>query len=161
MGEGAGVPYFVPFWKYPHPTDMKFHNFQIIGGDKKTASAILDFFVDVMGADAKFFITDSITAELVKYMENAFIATKVTFCNEFFSMAEAFGVEYKELRELWLLDKRVGRMYSAVYPDRRGFSGKCLPKDVNAIVKASEKEGYDPKFIKSVVENNKRMRKED
>jgi UDPglucose 6-dehydrogenase len=161
MGEGAGVPYFVPFWKYPHPTDMKYHNFQIIGGDKKAASAILDFFVDVMGADAKFFITDSITAELVKYMENAFIATKVMFCNEFFSMAEAFGVEYKELRELWLLDKRVGRMYSAVYPDRRGFSGKCLPKDVNAIVKASEKAGYDPKFIKSVLENNKRIQKED
>lgn len=159
MGEGGGVPYFIPYWKYPHPTDMKVHSFQIIGGDKKTASAILDFFISVMGPDAKFFITDSTTAELVKYMENAFIATKVLFCNEFYSVAEAFGVEYKELRELWLLDTRMGRMFSAVYPDRRGFSGKCLPKDVNAIVKASEKAGYDPKFIKAVIANNDRIKK--
>jgi UDPglucose 6-dehydrogenase len=158
MGEGGGVPYFIPFWKYPHPTDMKFHSFQIVGGDKKTASAILDFFGRVAGPDAKFILTDSTTAELVKYMENAFIAAKVMFCNEFFSIAESFGVEYKELRELWLLDKRVGRMYSLVYPDRRGFGGKCLPKDVNAIVKASEKVGYDPKFIKAILENNERIK---
>ena len=158
MGEGG---YFVPFWKYAHPKDMKYHSFQIIGGEKETASRIADFFVSVMGPDAKFFITNSVTAELVKYMENAFIATKVLFCNEFYNIARAFGVEYKELRELWLLDKRMGRMFSAVFPDARGFSGKCLPKDVNAIVKASEKAGYDPKFIKSVLENNDRIKKED
>src|SRR4030042_2216149 len=159
MGEGG---YFVPYWKYSHPRDMKYHNFQIIGGKKETASRIADFFVRVSGPDAKFFITDSTTAELVKYMENAFIATKVTFCNEFYNIARAFGVEYKELRELWLLDSRMGRMFSAVFPEKekRGFEGKCIPKDINAIVKASEKEGYDPKFIKSVVDNNKRIRKE-
>jgi len=155
MGEGG---YFVPFWKYAHPKDMKCHSFQIIGGDKETASNILDFFVRVMGPDAKFSITDSTTAELVKYMENAFIATKVTFCNEFYNLAKAFGVEYKELRELWLLDERMGRMFSAVFPDKRGFEGKCLPKDVNAIAKASEKAGYDPKFIKAVLDSNDRIR---
>ncbi|MDI6778345.1 MAG: hypothetical protein QMD77_04075 [Patescibacteria group bacterium] len=157
MGEGG---YFVPFWKYSDPKDMKRHSFQIIGGEKETASKIMDFFVRVMGPDAKFYITDSTTAETVKYMENAFIATKVTFCNEFYNIARTFGVEYKELRELWLLDKRMGRMFSAVFPDTRGFSGKCLPKDVNAIVKASEKAGYDPKFIKAVMENNERIKKE-
>ncbi len=155
MGEGG---YYVPFWKYPHPKDMKCHSFQIIGGDKKTASAILDFFVRVMGPDARFHITDSTTAEVVKYMENSFIAAKVVFCNEFYNIAKTFGVEYKELRELWLLDTRVGRMFSAVFPDRRGFDGKCLPKDVNAIAAASEKAGYDPKFIKAVLENNERIR---
>jgi UDPglucose 6-dehydrogenase len=93
-------------------------------------------------------------------MENAFIATKVTFANEFYNLAQAFGVEYKELRELWLLDERMGRMFSAVFPDARGFSGKCLPKDVNAIAKASEKAGYDPKFIKAVLESNDRIRGE-
>ncbi len=157
MGEGG---YFVPYWKYADPKDMKKHSFQIIGGDKETASKILDFFVRVMGPEARFSITDSTTAELVKYMENAFIATKVTFANEFYNLAQAFGVEYKELRELWLLDERMGRMFSAVFPDARGFSGKCLPKDVNAIAKASEKAGYDPKFIKAVLESNDRIRGE-
>ncbi len=159
MGEGG---YFVPYWKYPDPHDMKKHSFQIIGGDKETASRILDFFVRVMGPEAKFHITDSTTAELVKYMENAFIATKVTFCNEFYNIAQAFGVEYKELRELWLLDERMGRMFSVVFTEKakRGFEGKCLPKDVNAIAKAAEKAGYDPKFIKAVLENNDRIRRE-
>lgn len=161
LGEGGGVPYFVPYWKYPHPTDMKAHSFQIIGGDKETASKISDFFVSVMGPEAKFFLTDSTTAEVVKYMENSFIATKVIFCNEFYNIAKAFGVEYKELRELWLSDERMGRMFSAVFPDRRGFGGKCLPKDVNAIAKASEKAGYEPKFIKAVLENNDRIRMEN
>ncbi|PIU78175.1 MAG: hypothetical protein COZ28_00025 [Candidatus Moranbacteria bacterium CG_4_10_14_3_um_filter_44_15] len=159
LGEGGGIPYFVPFWKYPHSKDMKFHSFQIIGGKKETASEIMEFFVRVMGPDAKFFMTDSTTAELVKYMENAYIATKVTFCNEFYGIAKSFGVDYKELRELWLLDTRVGRFFSAVFPDTPGFFGKCLPKDVNAIVKASEKAGYDPKFIKSVIENNDRIKR--
>jgi UDPglucose 6-dehydrogenase len=159
IGEGG---YFIPFWKYPDPKDMKKHSFQIIGGDKETASKILDFFVRVMGPEAKFSITDSTTAELVKYMENSFIATKVVFCNEFYNIANAFGVEYKELRELWLLDERMGRMFTAVFPEKakRGFEGKCLPKDVNAIAKASEKAGYDPKFIKEVLGSNDRIRGE-
>lgn len=157
MGEGG---YFIPFWKYADPRDMKKHNFQIIGGEKETASKIADFFVRVMGPDARFHLTDSTTAELVKYMENAFIATKVMFCNEFYNIAESFGVEYKELRELWLLDERMGRMFSAVFPDARGFAGKCLPKDVNAIVRAAEKADYDPRFVKAVLENNKRIRGE-
>jgi UDPglucose 6-dehydrogenase len=158
MGEGG---YFVPYWKYADPKDMKKHSFQIIGGDKETASKIMDFFVRVMGPEAKFSITDSTTAELVKYMENAFIATKVVFCNEFYNIAKAFGVEYKELRELWLLDERMGRMFTAVFPEKgkRGFEGKCLPKDVNAIAKASEKAGYDPEFIKEVLASNDRIRK--
>lgn len=157
MGEGG---YFVPYWKYADPKDMKKHSFQIVGGDKETASKILDFFVRVMGPEAKFHATDSTTAELVKYMENAFIATKVTFCNEFYNIAENIGVDFKELRELWLLDERMGRMFSAVFPDKRGFEGKCLPKDVNAIAKASEKAGYEPKFIKEVLASNDRIRGE-
>ena len=39
------------------------------------------------------------TAELCKYMENAFLALKVTFCNEFYELAQRFGVDYGELRE--------------------------------------------------------------
>ncbi|MFA5871607.1 MAG: hypothetical protein WC858_02685 [Parcubacteria group bacterium] len=157
IGEGG---YFVPHWKYPHPKKMKYHNFHIVGGKKETASQIMDYFVRIMGPDAKFFATDSTTAELVKYMENSFIAAKVTFCNEFYGIAKSFGVDYKELRELWLLDERVGRMFTAVFPDKRGFEGKCIPKDVNAIAKAAEDSGYDPRFIKSILENNERIRKE-
>ena len=69
IGEGN---YMVQWWKdkgYPHPTDMKYHDFQILGGKKETTSQILEFFKSVLGPDVKYFQTDSKTAELVKYME--------------------------------------------------------------------------------------------
>lgn len=156
IGEGNFV---VPFWKgYPDPLDMKKHEFVILGGPRKITGRILSFFKTVLGAEAKYFQTDSTTAELVKYTENSFLATKVTFCNEIYNIAKAFGVDYNELRELWLLDGRIGRSHTAVFDDKRGFGGKCLPKDVNAIVKASQKAGYDPKLIKAVLAVNDEIR---
>lgn len=158
IGEGN---YVIPWWKdvgYPHPTAMEFHDFQIVGGDKKKARQILSFFQRVTGPDPKYMVTDAKTAELCKYMENSFIATKVTFCNEFAKMAEAFGVDYGELRELWLLDGRVGRMYTSVFEDKRGFGGKCLPKDVNGIYQQAKKVGYDAEFIKAVLDSNERLK---
>ncbi|MEA1929915.1 MAG: hypothetical protein U9M92_03515 [Patescibacteria group bacterium] len=158
VGEGG---YVVPWWKnknYPDPHDMTKHDFQIIGGEKETTKQIVPYFQRVLGPEAVMAQTDAKTAELCKYMENSFIATKVTFCNEFAMMAEALGVDYNELRELWLLDGRVSRMFTAVFPDKRGFGGKCLPKDVNGIIKRLEKAGYDPKFMQAVLDNNERLK---
>lgn len=158
IGEGN---YMVPFWKdYPDPLDMKKHNFVIVGGEKKTAGEIMEFFKPVLGAEAKYVKTDSTTAELCKYIENAFLATKVTFCNEFYNIAEAYGVDYDELREMWLLDGRVGRSHTAVFKNKRGFSGKCLPKDTNAIYQAAKKHGYTPDLLASVISVNKKIRGE-
>jgi UDP-glucose 6-dehydrogenase len=83
-------------------------------------------------------------------MENSFLATKVIFCNEFADIAAAFGVDYNELRELWLADYRIGRSHTDVYPNKRGFSGKCLPKDTSALVHSSEKAGFIPELLKEV-----------
>ncbi len=152
IGEGK---YEVPFWKgYPDPTDMKKHSFVTMGGHPLVVEDILEYFKVVLGAEAFYFKTDSTTAELTKYMENAFLATKVTFCNEFAEIARTFGVDYDVLREAWLLDGRIGRSHTAVFKDKRGFGGKCLPKDVNGIVKASELAGYEPKLIKEVLASN-------
>ncbi len=152
IGEGN---YFIPFWKgYPDPNDMRKHEFMIVGGEKKDTSDALEYFKLIYGADVRFVQTDSTTAELCKYMENSFLATKVTFCNEFFEIASSLGVDYDELREMWLLDGRIGRSHTAVFKHKRGFSGKCLPKDVNGIVKRAEESGYNPKLLKSVLDVN-------
>ncbi len=156
IGEGQ---YIVPFWKgYPDPLDMKKHEFVIVGGSEKIRSRILPFFKTVLGAEPRYLQTTSTTAELVKYMENSFLATKVTFCNEFYDIAKGFGVDYNELRELLLLDGRVGRSHTIVHEDKRGFGGKCLPKDVNAIVKAALKAGVNPKLLKAVLAVNDEIR---
>lgn len=155
IGEGK---YFVPFWKYPHPTDMKYHDFMIIGGIRATTSKILDFFKPILGPSCRYFQTDSTTAELVKYMENSWGAMKVSFCNEFYEIAQRFEVDYDELRELFLADGRTERIHTAVFRDNRGFGGKCFPKDVNAIIKASEKAGYIPELLKQVLKSNDKFR---
>ncbi|MHA1225160.1 MAG: hypothetical protein ACTSR2_00485 [Candidatus Hodarchaeales archaeon] len=155
LGEGK---YSVPFWKYPHPTDVKWHSFMIIGGEREDTNEIIEIFQTILGPDCRYWQTNSTTAELVKYMENAWGAMKVTFCNEFYEIAETLGVDYRELRELFLLDGRTERIHTAVFKYNRGFGGKCFPKDVNAIVKASEKAGYEPKLLKEVIDSNKRFR---
>jgi UDPglucose 6-dehydrogenase len=154
IGEGK---YMIPFWKYPHPTDMKLHDFVIIGGVPFVAGQIMEFFKKVLGPNARYYRTDSTTAELCKYMENCWGATKVTFCNEFADIAKNFGVDYDELRELWLLDGRVERMHTAVFNDARGFSGKCYPKDVNALVAAVREDGYEPQVLAAVLAANKKF----
>jgi UDPglucose 6-dehydrogenase len=160
IGEGK---YEVQWWKdknYPHPTDMKKHNFQIFGGDKADCIEISAFFQKVVGPEPEMCFTDAKTAELCKYMENSWGATKVTFCNEFANIAKAMGVEYPELRELWLKDGRVERMHTAVFPDNRGFGGKCYPKDVNGIVEHSKANGYEPKLLATVLSVNDEIRAE-
>lgn len=155
IGEGK---YVVQWWKdkgYPHPTDMKYHDFQIFGGERKNTSQVLEFFKKILGPEVKYIQTNTRTAELVKYMENSWGAMKVTFCNEFYDIAQSLGIDYNELRELWLLDGRVERMHTVVFEDKRGFGGKCYPKDVNGIVYASEKAGYEPKLLKEVLRRNK------
>lgn len=157
IGEGG---YFIPFWKYPHPTEPVYHDFMIIGGDTKDREDILQIFYPVLGATKTYYQVDETTSELIKYMENCAIAAKVTLCNEFYNIAEAFGVSYSQVREGFILDKRQGEMFTLVYKNKRGWGGKCLPKDINGIIKASENVGYSPEFLKDIVKNNKRIRNE-
>lgn len=155
LGEGK---YEIPFWKdLPHPTNMKLHQFHIFGGERQTMRAWVEVWQKIAGWGPVYVQTDSTTAELVKYMENAFLATKKIFCDEFYDIAKALGVDYNELRELCLLDGRIGRSHTLIYPDKRGFGGKCLPKDTAALVKAAEKAGYSPELIKSVLAINQEM----
>jgi UDPglucose 6-dehydrogenase len=149
--------YFTPFWKFPDPTEMKYHDFQIFGGDKKDTSECVDIFQSVMGPTVKYYQTDLKTAALCKYMENSFGAMKVTFCNEWYDIAKAHGVDYNELREIWTADPRVGQMHTVVFSKKRGFGGKCFPKDTRAIIKESEELGYKPELMKSMDKVNKKF----
>jgi len=155
LGEGK---YFVPFWKYPDPKEVKYHTFQIFGGDKKDTSECVDIFIKKMGPHIHFYQTDLKTAALAKFMENAWGSQKVIFCNEFYEIAKAFGVDYNELRELWAADSRVEKSHTAVFSKARGYSGKCFPKDIRAIVRDSEKAGYKPKLLREVIKSNNRIR---
>ena len=152
-------PEYGPSETPDHPySDLRNVRWVILGGDRADCAKVAQAWMDVYSAELKIVYTTSETAELCKYMENAFLATKVTFCNEFFDIAQALAVDYNELRELWLLDPRIGRTHSFVYPDRRGYGGKCLSKDMTAIAVAAMQAGVEPTLLHAVIALNERMR---
>lgn len=91
---------------------------------------------------------------MAKYMENTFFATKVTFCNQFYDLCLAMDVDYNKVRETWLLDPRIGRSHTFVYPDNRGYGGSCLPKDTAAIIYQGDEFYTDMSLLKAVEKIN-------
>ncbi len=134
-----------------HPmVDHHRQGFTVLGGSIEDTQLVADLYATVYHAGHRFVFTDATTAELAKYMENCWLAMKVTFCNEFFDIALAFGVSYHELREAWLADWRVNRDHTFVYPHDRGWAGKCLPKDVAALIAAARGRGMEPALMRAV-----------
>lgn len=131
-------------------------NFTILGGFKTDCIRAIQILQHVYDASHNFRITDSKTAELVKYMENCYLATKVSFCNQFFDISESIGVNYEELRELFILDPRVNPSHTFVYRDRPYWDSHCLNKDVKAIA-----EEYNAELLKSVVDYNNNKKHND
>jgi len=128
--------------------------FIVLGGTTEDVSAAADFYKRYYNALVRYYFCDALTAEVAKYMENAFYAVKVTFVNEFYDIARAHGVDFNILREIWLADPRISRDHTFVYPHARGFSGKCLPKDCRAIVCSCRQRGYEPKLLAATLDIN-------
>lgn len=127
-----------------HPwKEIENHGFLIVGGDHEACNLVVAAYQAALGPLPHYYVTDGTTAELCKYMENTFLATKVAFVNQFYDLAEAWGVNFNELRELWLADERIGRSHTIV-TEERGYRGRCLPKDIAAIIHAAKRLGGAP-----------------
>jgi UDPglucose 6-dehydrogenase len=154
---------FQPEYGPAETPDHPFHDLRnvrwiILGGERDDCVRAARAWKTVYSSDIRLLYTTPETAELCKYMENAFLATKVTFCNEFFDIAGLFGVDYDELRELWLQDPRIGRSHTFVFPESRGFGGRCLPKDLEELLSAARAQGYEPRLMGAVQEANRSFR---
>lgn len=139
--------------------NMAERSFVVLGGTQEATSLAADFYKHYYNSMVYFYFCDAMTAEVAKYMENAFYAVKVTFVNEFYDIAKTHGVNFNQLREIWLADTRISRDHTFVYPEARGFSGKCLPKDCNAIVRSSLQRGYEPKLMQATLKINEDFQK--
>ena len=132
--------------------------FVILGGPPEVTRAFTTAWTLVTSAETRIYQTDSRTAELCKLMENSWLATKVSFCNQFYDLAALAGVDWHELRELWLADPRITRSHTYVYPDNRGFGGKCLPKDTANLCAWARKQGEPARFMEGVRAYNRELR---
>lgn len=152
-------PEYGPAETPDHPfNDLRKIRWIILGGQLDPLRRALRAWQLVYNSDITVRFTSWEAAELTKYMENAFLAMKVTFCNEFHQIAERLGVGYDEVRELWLMDPRIGRSHTWVLPDSPGFGGKCLPKDLDAIISTAQGLGYRPELLAEVKRSNERFR---
>lgn len=106
----------------------------------------------------KIFQTDTTTAEMVKYMANAYLASKVIFANEMYDICQALGIKYEEVKSMVAGDHRIFDSHLDV-TTARGFGGKCFPKDVVALIGRAKELGVDPKFLETVWNINKKIRK--
>ncbi len=130
-------------------------NFTILGGERNDCIAVQQLLQHVYDASHTFHIVDSATAELTKYMENSWLATKVSFCNQFYDIAQKCGVDYEVLRELFVLDPRVNPSHTFVYRDHPYWDSHCLNKDVPAIANK-----FDAELLNSIINfNDKRKKK--
>lgn len=140
--------------------NMAERDFVVLGGTTEDTSRAADLYKAYYNAYVRFYFCDAMTAEVAKYMENAFYAVKVTFVNEFYDIARAHGIDFNHLREIWLADPRISRDHTFVYPDARGFGGKCLPKDCSAIIHSTRGRGYEPRFMQACMEINEQFRRQ-
>ena len=140
LGETGSHPY----------ADVRKRDFVILGGPEEDTSAVAEAYTRLYHSSIRFVFVDAVTAEVAKYMENCFFAAKVVFCGEFHRIAQAFGVDYHKLREAWLADGRISRDHTFVYPDKLGFGGKCLPKDLSGIIAAARQAGCIPEFLEAI-----------
>ena len=85
--------------------------------------------------------TDSATAELTKYMNNTYFATKVSIMNEFKRLSDKLGTNWPDALYGFASDHRIGDSHLHVPgPDgKHGYGGTCFPKDVNALIKLGNK----------------------
>lgn len=147
------------YWSpYAFDKNMQAAPYFIFGGNRFVSELIVDIFAPIVGPTKKFHFTDWTTAELVKYWENTYFALKVTFCNEMYDICKKMDLSYWEARDLWLLDPRVEAMHTAVFADKRGFGGKCFPKDTRALSAACKKLNYEPKLIDAMIKRNEEFK---
>ena len=129
-------------------------NFTILGGDKQDCLQVQQLLQNVYDARHSFHIVDSKTAELLKYMENSWLATKVSFCTQFYNIAQQCGVDYETLRELFILDPRINPSHTFVYDEHPYWDSHCLNKDVPTIANA-----FDAELLKAIIYFNEKQKK--
>ena len=106
--------------------------------------------------------TDSKTAELTKYMNNTFFATKVSIMNEFKLLCDKIGANWEDALKGFVSDGRIGDSHLNVpgHDGKLGYGGTCFPKDVNALLSFSKKHDIELNTIKGGWKTNLKIRVE-
>ena len=148
--------------------DFKNQNRIVIGAESGLARAQAKTLFKKAFPNVPILETSSTAAEMVKYVTNGFLATKVSFANEMYQICKGLDIEWSRVIQIASLDLRLGTSHWRVpgpMPDpsgelKPGFSGSCFVKDLNALMFVSEELGVDAKILKAAWDKNLEVRPE-
>lgn len=140
-----------------HPMiNPKTRQFLIIGGTGQNRRILIDLYATVYNANTTIRQVTAFEAEVIKLSENRAISFKVAQCQELYDVCEKAGIDYYTIRDaVYSDDPRFNLWWTLVFPDKRGFNSKCIPKDVYAWCSWAESMGYEPKITRGLLEKNK------
>ena len=141
--------------------DMLTQSRIVIGGDKQHTEKVLELFKARFG-QKHYILTDTTTAEFIKYMANTFLAVKVSVVNEFYRMSKVLGVNWSDALEGFVSDPRIGNSHTNVpgHDGKLGFGGTCFPKDINALITTGKELGVDMNTLEAAWKTNLEVRPE-
>ena len=126
----------------------------VVGGED--AAAVLRVAELLGGPDTTRLLCDSVSAELIKYGSNAFLATKISFINEMAQLCELTGADIEKVADGMGLDPRIGRSFLSA---GLGWGGSCFPKDVRALETSAGYHGQSFWLLKAAIEVNSQQRR--
>lgn len=104
-----------------------------------------------LGLAAPWVVTDPASSELIKYVANSFLATKLSFVNSVAAVSEAVGADVEDVIQGVGHDRRIGHAFLQPGP---GWGGSCLPKDTSALAHIAESAGYEFGLLRSAMDVN-------
>lgn len=128
----------------------------VIGVESQKAKDLMtQLYRPLMLNNFRVIFTDIPSAEMIKYAANSMLATRISFMNDIANLCELVGADVNMVRKGIGADTRIGNKF--LYPGC-GYGGSCFPKDVKALIKTAEKNGYEMKVLKAVEEVNENQK---
>lgn len=130
-----------------------FHPDRVVIGyeSEKSKEIIKDIYKSLYLIETPFVWCNYETAELIKYANNAFLATKITFINQIANLSEAIGANVIQVAKAMGMDGRIGPKFLHAGP---GYGGSCFPKDTKALVEIGNKYNVNMSLVKEVINLN-------
>ena len=138
--------------------NTEFPHAVVLGGYKTKFMKDMEKFFTKLHPKTPIIITNHQTAEMIKYANNSFLATKISFINQVSNICQKIpGANIDDIAKTIGLDPRIGKLFLNAGP---GYGGSCLPKDMKALIKFAKNTGVKPTLLNAVEDVNAKQLEE-